>query len=457
MSLFRKLDRLDQVAGTALVLLTIAVVALIAYINWAGMSVNLRTTNPRDAASPYETLTLVFSQPVKPADAENAFSLEPAIPGTLTWENDRTAHFVPTKPYLGSVVVRLTRGELGVGGEWLRNDLSWTLITRPIRIVYVNHADPKNELMSIDPDKATPQQLTSTNGKVFDFDVAPSGDTIAYTVINDENSLDIWLVDRDGKNPRILLDCGADRCLVPVWSPDGKFIAYNRQPAGLTPNSPNGAPRPWIVNIETGDDRAVFSDSQAIGYGALWSPDGTWLATFDGIADQIRVVNLKSGQQVSVPNSLGLLGSWSPDSTFLVYTDQTMGMNNILKTYLYRADFKTGEVSILLGKGEDTVDHAYGNPAWSPAGDNIVFSLQPDPEQPDRQLWVIRPDTLGGPIITSESGFSYNSYSWDPWGIGLVIQQVNLKQSFTPEIAMWRPMQGYTVIAAKGIFPRWLP
>ena len=457
MKLFRKINPLDRLAGTTLIVLAISILGVIFYINWLGVSVSLHTFNPRDQISPYEVLTFTFSEAVKPNDVENELQLQPAIPGKLTWQDDHTAHFTPTQPYRGNILVRLARGQLGAAGEWMRNDTSWSLTVRQPLIVYQNYHVPQNELMVVSPAGGTPRQLTSTNGKIFDFDASPSGDMVAYSVVNEQHGFDLWLIDRNGQNPRRLLDCGASRCSVPTWSPDSKLIAYNRESAGLTANSPTGAPRPWIVNVETADDRPVFSDPQTIGYGLLWSPDGNWLATYDGIATQIHVINLTTGQQALFPSHLGLLGSWSPDSTSLIYADQTNGVNNILKTYLYRADFKTGEVGIFLGKDTDTIDYTYGNPAWSPDGRKIVFSVRPDPKQSSWQLWVIDPDDLGGPTITQGNGFSYDFYQWDLWGTGLVIQKINLQKAYTPEMAVWYPSQGLHVIPGNGIMPRWLP
>ncbi len=457
MSLFRKMNPLDRTAGTVLVVLAVSVTGIIAYINWLGISVSLHTTNPRDQIGPYEVLTLTFSQAVKASDVENELQLQPSIPGKLDWQDDHTARFTPAQPCLGNVTVHIVRGQLGANGEWLRNDASWTLTVRPSSVVYMNAGEPKNELMVISPQGGTPRQLTFTNGKIFDFDVSRGGDTVAFSVFNDQGGFDLWLVNRDGQNARRLLDCGASRCSSPVWSPDGKLISYNREAAGITSNSPTGAPRPWVVNMETADNRPVFSDPQAIGYGTLWSPDGNWLATYDGIAAQIRVINLKTGQQVMLPSSLGLLGSWSPDSNSLIYPDQTNGVNNISKTYLYRADFKTGEVGIFLGKTSDETNYDYGNPSWSPKGNQIIVSMRPGPGRADRQLWVIQPDTLGGPVITREAGYTYDSYQWDTWGIGIVTQQVNLKKAYMPEMAVWFPTQGFRVIAGNGVFPHWLP
>ncbi len=67
----RKINLLDLAAGTALVVLALIIAAVIAYTNWLGVFVSLQTANPMDQISPYEALTLKFSQPVRPNDVEN--------------------------------------------------------------------------------------------------------------------------------------------------------------------------------------------------------------------------------------------------------------------------------------------------------------------------------------------------------------------------------------------------
>ena len=453
----KKVNLLDLTAGSVLAALILLIAGVIAYINLLGVMVTMRSVNPTSQISPYETLTLTFSQPVRPNDVENQLQVQPSVPVRLEWQDDHTVHVTPIRPYQGNLMVHLVPGRIGADGTWLRNGLTWTFTVRSPKIIYWNYADPQRELMVVPVKGGSPRQLTFTGGEIYDFAVSPSGDSIAYSVLNDQKGIDLWIIDRNGKEPRKLLDCGTGWCTTPAWSPDGKLIAYDYQAPGLTADSAPGAPRPWIVEFETGNKHPVFSDPQTIGYGALWSPDGNWLASYDGVSNKIRVVNLQSGKQVELPSTLGNLGSWSPDSEYLLFPNNVVNEDNTTITTLDRADFKSGEVGVFLGKPSDHEDYMYGSPAWSPSGDQIAVSLRPDPQNPERQLWVFRPETLGGPTIGTDAGFTYDYYQWDPWGTGLVLQQANLKKVFAPEAAVWFPMTGKTVIAEDAMFPHWLP
>jgi Tol biopolymer transport system component len=456
MSYIRRLRPLDLTAGSTCLVLVVAVFAISAYSNWLGVHVSLYTTDPVNRIGPFETITFRFSQPVGAEDVQSVLKMQPYIPGKFDWQNDHTLLFIPSSPYPENVTFLLGRSRIGKGGVWLRQDATWKLSVRQLVIVYLSYSQPPRELMAIPVIGGKPRQLTHSSGKIFDFDSSPSGDQIVYSVANDQYGLDLWLVGRDGQNPHRLLNCAADRCSSPAWSPDGNLIAYDRQPASLTPASPPGATRLRIVDRTTGADRPVFSDSQTIGSGTLWSPDGNWLASYDSVAGQIRVVNLKSGQQVLLPSTLGLLGSWSPDSAYLLYPN-TMTVSNGTRTFLYRADFKSGEVGVFLGKENDPTDYDYGNPAWSPDGTNVLVDLRLNPQSPDRQLWLIRPETLGGILIAHQAGYSYDLFRWDPWGTRLVIQVTDLTKMFSPQIAVWQAGQPLKVIAGNGFFPHWLP
>ena len=454
---FQKLQRLDLTAGTMCLLLAVGVLSASLYSNWLGVHVSLYTADRADQVGPYETITLKFSQAVKAEVVQSELKFQPSVLGKFDWQNDHTLLFIPASPYPKNLTIHLGQSQMGSGGVWLRRDATWKLTVRQPSVVYLSYSKPQRELMVIPATGGTPRQLTYTGGKVFDFDTSPTGDQIVYSIVNDQKGLDLWLVGRDGQGAHRLLDCGTARCYSPAWSPDGKLIAYNRELAALTPTAPMGAPRPRIVDMTAETDGPVFSDPQSIGTGVMWSPDGTWLSTYDSVAGQIRVVNLRSGQLVQLPSVLGMLGSWSPDSTKLLYPNTTTGADQITRTNLYLADFKSGEVGLFIGNGSDPVDYDYGNPAWSPTGDQVLLDMRADPKRPDRQLWLYHPATMDGLLIAHQVGYSYDLFRWDPWGTRLVIQATELNKTFSPQIVVWQSGQPLKVIAENGLFPHWLP
>ncbi|MBK9781732.1 MAG: PD40 domain-containing protein [Anaerolineales bacterium] len=106
----------------------------------------------------------------------------------------------------------------------------------------------------------------------------------------------------------------------PVIAPGDKRIAYSREAAGPSPDLPFGSPRIWVVDLESGIDQAVYEDQSILGYNPSWSPDATRLASFDGLADFIHMINLQNGEEFLFPSTTGGPVTWSPDSTRFLYT-----------------------------------------------------------------------------------------------------------------------------------------
>lgn len=451
-----RINHLDLAVGSTLTAIGLAIAGLVLYFNSIGIIVNLQTNNPREAISPYEQITLQFSEPVASSIVENQILIQPETRGTLTWLDTRTMQFIPNQPFQGRVTIRLMPGPIGQSSAWLRRALTWNLTVRPPKIVYLNYDNPQRELMSVPFAGGSPQQITHTSGRVFEFSVSPSGDEIAYATLNEQQGMDLWLIGRAGENPHLLLDCGAGRCSSPAWSPDGRAIAYNRaDPFGASGQF--GATRPRIINLESGQDVPVFGAQEQIGYGASWSPDGRWLASYDGVNSTLHVVNLNTGEDIALASNYGMTGVWSPESRYFFYASVVPNALNQPRTILYRADFQTGDIETILGKEIDSLDAAIALPAWSPRGDEFVIGLRTNPNSPARHLWLVNPASLGGPLIASEPDFTYDFYQWDPWGTALAFQQTKLTSEYRPTIVIWTPMQGIRILAENAIFPRWLP
>lgn len=85
----------------------------------------------------------------------------------------------------------------------------------------------------------------------------------------------LWLVDTTGAEPPRPLTAGP-RDSAPVWSPDGRWIAFLR--AG--DEADQGRPQLHLLPADTGDARRVTTDEQhPLGAGVpRWSPDSTRLA-----------------------------------------------------------------------------------------------------------------------------------------------------------------------------------
>jgi dipeptidyl aminopeptidase/acylaminoacyl peptidase len=100
--------------------------------------------------------------------------------------------------------------------------------------------------------------------RIFDFrsyfDISPDGKELAY--VNEEwgNKMELIVYNFDTGRERILTTWSG----VPIWSPDGRWIAYAKQNNGGL----------WVVRRDGEGDRLLYWDPHGCGP-FDWSPDGT--------------------------------------------------------------------------------------------------------------------------------------------------------------------------------------
>jgi Tol biopolymer transport system component len=244
--------------------------------------------------------------------------------------------------------------------------------------------------------------------------------------------------------------------MMPSISPDSTRVAYTREPPGLTPSDGPGAPRVYILDLKSKQDSPLFKDSQILGYGPLWSPDGKWISSFDGLQDQIRVVSLGDGKQMLLPSVIGSYVSWSRDSNQLAFANQENTVNG-LRSVVNIADFTTGEIINLIGQRDD-YDYDYRALAWSPTDQKqLVIGMRKSQDDPSDGLWLIDVDVIAGSAIGDEKGMMYQTPRWDPWGRAIVLQQFPLGKAEPLKISLWENGIGQPRVLAEGLAPAWLP
>ncbi len=440
------------------VLITLAILAGV--IIWVGESagVQVRVDLPEDGAvGPYQPITFTFSETISAEITSDLVSVEPIHDGYLESVDDRSVRYIPLKPYEPGTVytVKVIAGEVNIKGRELKKAQNWNIHTREPRVAYVVSENNQSSIWSLGLNDNAPVRLTDESIKVISFDVAQSGEFLIFTSSNENGGIDLWRVSRAGGDAAKLLDCGFDRCTTPVIAPGDKRIAYSREAAGPSPDLPFGSPRIWVVDLESGIDQAVYEDQSILGYNPSWSPDATRLASFDGLADFIHMINLQNGEEFLFPSTTGGPVTWSPDSTRFLYTtfEQTEEGG---RTQVKLADLTTNETIALIGE-KDIYDYSYYSVAWSPLEDRAVLSLRADAEKPMQVLWVFDPSMLGGIIITDDTEYTYNSPQWNPWGSALLFQQFKLKGQYKPEVGLWQEGTNQSVILTEGILPQWLP
>jgi len=179
---------------------------------------------------------------------------------------------------------------------------------------------------------------------------------------------EIFTVPVENGNPRNLTNSpdAADR--QPLWSPDGRQIAWFSDKGGgsyalyLTDQEGKTGPR----KIDIGESRLAWEPA--------WSPDSKYIAFVDNAA-RIRIVELATGKVSTADvggtnldrGNMGL--TWSPDSKWLAYS--RTAPNNFRRITIWSlATMKAGALSDPMA---DAIE-----PAWDRDGRHLYFLASTD-------------------------------------------------------------------------------
>lgn len=433
---------------------------LIGLVIWFGNQMGVRVTaqfSTENGIGPFGPLTLVFSEVVEERRVSERFFIQPEVEGEFTMLDDKTLQFVPYWPFEPGVTyeIALVPGDLTGEGTLLKKPKSWKFQTRLPLIAYLVADANKSRLWTIEPGSGKTKPLTEEVFRIIDFDASGDGEFVIFSAFNEQNGVDLWRVDRSGRNLDLLLQCGPDRCTTPAISPDGNQVAYSREAAFPSSDLQFGSPRIWLLNIPSKEDAPLYEDQQIVGYKPEWSPDGTYLSSYDGVSSQIHLLNLVTGEQLLIPSQKGSLVTWSADSTTFVYTDIKSTASGPL-TQIRALDLARNETTTLFGEKDDR-DYYYNSLAWSPVENTLVIGLRFHENSVAEGLWLMNPFQKDGQAIADQKDYVHSSPQWDPWGKTLLFQQFYIRGGYKPEVALWKQGMDTPQVVGEGLLPQWLP
>ena len=203
----------------------------------------------------------------------------------------------------------------------------------------------------MDADGSSPMNVTNDPAEDGNLSWSPDGSTLAY-YSTASGFQDIWLVAADGESePRQLTQEAAeadDSRFTPMWSPDGRWIAYISNRADWWHDDV------WLIEVATGEAHPI-STSLMASSSPIWSPDGRSLVLMGTAKDEY----------------------WYEDLAYLYLLDPAGGGERTVAMQVWATDWlHNHEV------------------AWSPNGSELFF---PYMERGGFDIWRV---AVGGGVAT---------------------------------------------------------
>ena len=248
-------------------------------------------------------------------------------------------------------------------------------------------AQPKGKYL----DKETFFQMESISGP----EISPDGTQIVFgrgfvDIMKDQGSSNLWVIDVKGERLRQLTD-GTFRDSAPVWSPDGRRIAFLSNRSGSSQIHVM-----WADTRETLQLTRVDRDPG----GLKWSPDGKWILFTMNLQDDAPILPVKlpqtpKGAQLAKGAVLVDRLSWGADGTGPTFKSYN---------HVFVVDSFVGGVPRQITTGS----YSHGAPDWSADGKTIYVSgiRKPDAEyqRGDSEIYAVDVATLDVKTLTDRKG-----------------------------------------------------
>jgi Tol biopolymer transport system component len=214
-------------------------------------------------------------------------------------------------------------------------------------------------------------QLTHDAATDFDPVFSPDGKRIAFSS-NRSGSFDIWMIDADGRRRMQLTSMDSDE-RSPKWSPDGKKIAF------LT--IANGKTDIWISSLE--GDRITLTDDESSKNDFEWDPFGELLVYDSNKGGRWNIwladPHTHQASQLTEGQGDNMYPSWTQDGKDILFSSNGSGVFKIYEMTSAGSRLR----QLTFGSGNDF------KPSMSPDGKYIAFVSD---KSGRGTLWIMNAD-----------------------------------------------------------------
>ncbi len=234
---------------------------------------------------------------------------------------------------------------------------------------------------------------------------------------NERSQNDLFIMDTNGNNQRLLVASEQGDIFSPRWSPDGSRVVF-------VDVSGAGPSRTSHIRIVNADGTGMFNLSTHLGEPLTepgsdeepaWSPDGTRIVfasnrapTENPAGNQRKIYSVNADGSGLIRLTDGTEGSenfpaWSPDGTSIAFTSWRDGNADI---YVIQAD-GSGQTRLTFSPEDDLV------PVWSPDGSHIAFQRE---QQSFFDIWVMQANGSNARNLTEQVEGGGTLPFWSPDG-----------------------------------------
>ncbi len=328
-----------------------------------------------------------------------------------------------------NITVFLQAGGASTIGRKINRDVTFQVSVREENFLFLTTNSEVTEIWKSAPSGETSGKLVEKS-RIVEASGSFDGEWIVYGEENDMGGVDLWIVDREGKQPRLIVECGRSVCSEFSWQPYEHRIAYS-----LYRNGPQGIPHVWSVDTTTGEKDPFFEDESSIGQFSRFSPDGDHLSLFNPELGGIYFQNLVTGTSGIIQTVIPQQAVWSPDGKG-IYFLRSIELEGQPVDKIYKFDLEKEDISLALGFEDDL--YSYGKPAWLPDGSMIAVPIRQIDGGLSSQIWLFTAEGVLVRELTSDPVYTHGGLAWSNDGKYLLIQRLAVDSSDRElEILIW--------------------